>query len=257
MDGFATKDLTHNDFLGGQLKLWQPSDGYRAGIDPVLLAACVPATGGQSVLELGCGAGAAILCLATRVPGLILHGVELQSNYADLARRNAAENDIPLHVTTADLTVLPVDLRQVSFDHVIANPPYFRPGTHTGARDAGRAKALGEETPLAAWVDVAARRLAPKGYLHIIQRIDRLPDVLAACFDRLGSLEVLPFAARSGRAPGFFILRARKGGRAHFKMHSATILHKGAVHTGNKGDYTIDINKILRNGAGLVWPASG
>ncbi|MBL4768768.1 MAG: methyltransferase, partial [Rhodobacteraceae bacterium] len=47
--------------------LFQPRKGYRAGIDPMLLAASVPAHAGQSVLELGCGAGAAILCLATRV----------------------------------------------------------------------------------------------------------------------------------------------------------------------------------------------
>ena len=50
-------DLTCDDFLGGRLSIWQPRDGYRAGVDPVLLAASVPARAGQSVLELGCGTG--------------------------------------------------------------------------------------------------------------------------------------------------------------------------------------------------------
>jgi tRNA1(Val) A37 N6-methylase TrmN6 len=68
MTGFKDDELSRNDFLGGRLRLWQPVSGYRAGVDPVLLAASVPALSGQSVLELGCGAGAAILCLATRVP---------------------------------------------------------------------------------------------------------------------------------------------------------------------------------------------
>ena len=43
---------------------------------------------GGHVLDLGCGVGAAALCLAARVPGLDLTGVELQEDYAALARRN-------------------------------------------------------------------------------------------------------------------------------------------------------------------------
>jgi tRNA1(Val) A37 N6-methylase TrmN6 len=59
-------------FLGGQLRLAQPEIGYRAGIDPVLLAAACPAQRGQEVLELGCGVGVASLCLGRRVLGLNL-----------------------------------------------------------------------------------------------------------------------------------------------------------------------------------------
>ena len=116
-------DLSRDAFLCGRLHLWQPRKGYRAATDPVLLAAACPARSGQSVLDLGCGVGAAALCLATRVPGLDLHGLELQESYASLARRNAAENAIPMHIETGDLADMPAALR-LSFDHVIANPPY-------------------------------------------------------------------------------------------------------------------------------------
>jgi tRNA1Val (adenine37-N6)-methyltransferase len=75
---FAETELTRDGFLGGRLALLQPRDGYRAGTDPVLLAAFVPAREGESVLDLGCGAGTAALCLAARVPVLELHGLELQ-----------------------------------------------------------------------------------------------------------------------------------------------------------------------------------
>ena len=62
MTRFAEDDLTCDAFLGGKLHLWQPrrGRGYRAGVDPVLLAASIEATAGQSVLELGCGVGAAV-----------------------------------------------------------------------------------------------------------------------------------------------------------------------------------------------------
>jgi len=254
MSGFAKDDLTRDAFLGGRLHLWQPRAGYRAGIDPVLLAASVPAVPGQSVLELGCGAGAASLCLAARVPDLNQTGVELQAAYAELARRNAVDNTVTIDIVSADLTTLPAELRQTSFDHVIANPPYFRGGAHTLARDVGRRAALGENTPLADWVDVAARRLAPKGYLHVIQRSDRLPDLLAACAGRLGSIEVLPLAARTGRAPDLVILRARKGGRANFVLQAPVILHQGDKHQRDGESYTIEITHVLREGAALIWP---
>ena len=98
---FADDDLTRNAFLGGRVHLWQPVRGYRAGIDPVCLAAAVPARATQCVLDLGCGAGAATLCLGARVAGLDLTGVEMQPAYADLARRNATGNGQAMTVICA------------------------------------------------------------------------------------------------------------------------------------------------------------
>ncbi|MEX5577532.1 tRNA1(Val) (adenine(37)-N6)-methyltransferase [Pseudophaeobacter sp. A-200-2] len=254
MSIFADADLTCNDFLGGRVRLYQPVKGYRAGVDPVLLAAAVPARAGDHVLELGCGAGQALLCLAARVPGLRLTGVELQAAYADLARRNGALNGQDVDVIEADLAQLPVSLRQTQFAHVIANPPYYRAGGHSPAQDAGRRVALGEETPLQDWIAVAAKRLAPRGYLHMIQRADRLPDMLVACAGRLGSLEVLPLAPRQGRAAELVILRARKEGRAEFRLHAPLILHKGARHERDGESYQEEVADVLRQGAALPWP---
>ncbi len=251
MSSFSDSDLTCNDFLGGRVRLWQPRSGYRAGVDPVLLAASVPAQAGQSVLELGCGAGAAIQCLMARVPHLKATGVELQAGYADLARRNSEQN-AAITVVEADLNALPNDLRQEQFDHVIANPPYYRAGAHSPATDAGRQIALGEDTPLEDWINVAARRLAPRGYLHMIQRADRLPDMLAGCAGRLGSIQVLPLAPRVDRGAELVVLRARKGGRAAFRLHAPLILHLGEQHVEDGESYTPVVSAVLRDAADLT-----
>lgn len=252
---FADSELTHDAFLGGRLRLWQPKAGYRAGVDPVLLAASVPAKPGEQVLDLGCGAGAAALCLGARVSGLVLTGLEVQPGYAALARRNAEGAGLSMTVIDGDLTTPPPMLRQMSFHHIIANPPYFDPSARIGAEDAGRERALAEQAPLAAWVELAARRLRPRGYLHVIQRTERLPDLLVAVQGCLGSVEVLPLAGRVGRPPAHVIFRARKDGRAPFRLHQPLIVHQGANHLSDAEDYSDETVAVLRNGQMLPWPA--
>lgn len=247
----AEDDVTFDAYLGGRLHLYQPQDGYRAGLDAVLLAASVPAVAGQSVLDLGCGVGAAALCLGARVPGLTLHGVERNADYAALAARNG------LDVTHADLMDLPLSVRDRSFDHVIANPPYFDRSASKAAQNTQREQALGEETPLAQWVKVAAKRAGPKGSVHMIHRMARLPDILAAMAGRLGSIEVLPLSARSGRAPELCIVRARKAGRGEFQLYFNRILHRGTAHISDKPDYTPEITEILQNAAPLNFADGG
>lgn len=248
---FEVADLTDDGFLGGRLRVLQPRQGYRAATDPVLLAAAVPARAGQTVLDLGCGAGVAVLCLLARVPGARAAGLERQADYADLARRNAARNALPLTVAEGDLAAMPASLRTASFDHVIANPPYFPPGGGTPAREAGREAALREETPLADWIDAATRRLAPGGTLTVIHAADRLPDLLAACDRRLGSLTLLPLAPREGQAATRVICQARKGGRGAFRLLAPFVLHIGPAHDGDRDTFTPAAQGILRDGAPL------
>src|SRR6185503_13495505 len=85
----ATSDDT---LLGGRVKLRQPVDGYRVAIDPVILAAAVPAGAQDRVIDIGCGTGAASLCLAARVPNCRGVGLERDHALAELARDNVARN---------------------------------------------------------------------------------------------------------------------------------------------------------------------
>jgi tRNA1(Val) A37 N6-methylase TrmN6 len=248
LDG-ETRDL----FLGGKVVLWQPRQGYRAGLDPVLLAASVTARAGERVLDLGCGAGAAVLCLGARVAGLDLHGLELQDDYAALARRNAVESGLTLTVHQGDVARVPEDLRALRFDHVMMNPPYYSRARGTAARDAGRETALGEAVPLATWVDAATRRLVPGGWLWVVQRVDRLPETLADIDGRLGGVTVLPLAARAGRDADLFLLRARKGDRGPFRLRAPRLLHSGAAHVQGVPDFAPDIAAVLRDGAAFDW----
>lgn len=249
MTAFADDALTDDKFLMGRLRLLQPIRGYRAATDPVLLAAACPAVAGESVLDLGCGVGAAALCLGVRVPGVVLAGLEVQPPYADLARRNAERNGVAMEVVTGDLTDMPRVLRR-DFDHVIANPPYYPPGG-TPSPIAERDRALRVEVPIAAWVAAAGARLRPGGWLTMIFATPCLPEALAALPPKLGSGLVLPLEPRQGREAPRVILRARKGGRAPFRLLPPFTLHQGAAHDGDRENYTPFANAVLREAADL------
>lgn len=236
-------------FLGGRLVLRQPAAGYRAGADAVMLAAACPARGGQRVIELGCGAGAALLCLALRVPGLVLTGIERHPATADLARHNAATNGIAARILTADIAALPAGLRGEGFDHVIANPPFFAAGT--AAPDPARAAARHEDTPLEAWIDAGLRRLLPGGTLTLIHRAEALDRILAALAGRAGAAAILPLAARRGRDAGRVIVGARKGSRGPLRLLSPFVLHEKEAHGSDGEDLTPAAQAVLRAGAAI------
>lgn len=239
--------------LGGRVHIWQPRDGYRAGTDPVLLAASIDARAGQTVLELGCGGAPALVCLGARVPDLDLTGVELQPAYAALARQNLVENGLNGRIFEADLTALPAEILERRFDHVIANPPYFLKPDRTAAQDRGREIALAGETPLADWVKAAAKRLVPGGYATFIQRAERLPDLLTPMAAQLGALELLPLAPRAGRPPRLILIRGRKLGRAAFRMHPPVVMHRSDAHQNHGSDYSTIIELVMKKAAALPF----
>ena len=246
-------ELTRDEFLDGRISVHQPKVGFRSGVDAVLLAAAVPANKGESVLELGTGVGVATLCLARRVNGLEHQGLEIQEKYAALASKNAKENDIDLKVHVGDVSNVPPELREQSFDHVFANPPYYRQDAWSESDDKTRAKALGETVDLSVWIDAATRRLKPGGWCTLILKSSRLIHVIQSVDDRLGSAEIKPISPRIGRPAELVVIRFRKGGRADPKLHPPLIMHKGMKHEQDTAHFTDEAEAILRHGKKLEF----
>lgn len=241
MDSATT---TLDTLLDGRVRLAQPRTGYRAAVDPVLLAAAVPAAPGQHVADLGMGVGAAALCLAWRVPELRVTGIELQPTLADLARRNVADNGFAgrVSVVEGDIRTPPAG----PFDFAMANPPYLKAGGHSASPHAGKALADGErDTVLADWIGAAARVLKPRGWLVMIHRADRFDELVAALRPRFGSLSLLPVAPRAGSAAGRVIVAARLGGRSPARLLPPLALHEA------DGTYTEAAEAVLRQGQPL------
>lgn len=233
-------------FLGGKLVLTQPRVGYRAGSDPVFLAAAVAAVAGDSVLDLGSGVGTAGLCLLARRPDLTVTGLELQPELAALALANAAANGMAerYRVVEGCLSSRPHALRGVTFDHVITNPPWYEPGTIQPPRaDSKAAGHLEGAVELAAWLKAAAKYLKPRGRLWLIHRADHLDRILGG-LQRLplGEIRVVPIWPKRDRAATRVLVTARKDSKAPLEMLPGLLAHQ------DDGGYTAAAEAILRDG---------
>ena len=232
--------------LGGRVSFEQPARGYRVAIDPVLLAAAVPLSRG-AVLELGTGAGAAMLCLAHRQPALTILAVEIDPVMTALASRNIERNLMAARVQAmvGDVQCLPPDLNG-RFDAVFFNPPFeaasrTSPSPHPDRR---RATTEGAAT-LLDWIAAAHRALKPRGALQIIHRADRLAELLAALVPRFGDIETIPLWPRAGQAAKRVILRARRDASGPCVLSPGLVLHDA------RGAFTPAADRILRAGAGI------
>ncbi len=232
---------TSDSFLGGRVAVRQPEHGFRAGLDAVMLGAAVPARTGGDVLELGSGAGTASLCLAARVEGVRIKGVEIDPSLVELANGNAKTNDMAgrLSFLAADVFCLPQPLRR-PFNHVFCNPP-FHGDDGEAPPDAGRARALQDKGKLSAWLTAGVKRTLSGGTFTAILRADRLGEALATLPPR--GVTVFPLWPHAGEAAKRILLQVHQCSRRPLLMRHGLVLH------GADGRYTPEADAVLRGEA--------
>lgn len=236
-------EVTDDRLLGGRVRLRQPAAGFRASIDTVLLAAAVPAQDGDLVLDVGAGTGAAALCLASRVSEAVVTGIEADRTLVRLATDNAEANGFGARVRfyLGDVGNPPIRLSPASFDHVMVNPPFAPQGSGRTPRDPGRAQAMVEGgVPLAGWLDFCMRMVKSGGTVTVIQRADRLAEVLQSLCQRLGGLTVAPLWPGEGKPAKRVIIAGIKGSAAPLMLAPGLTLHQP------DGGYTREAEAILR-----------
>lgn len=200
------------------------------------------------MLDLGCGAGAAALCLAARVPGCRVIGLEVQRDLARLAGDNAALNGMAGRVAAiaGDLLRPPPRLSPGMFDHVMANPPFLPPGRGTPTLDPAKAAATIEgEAALTDWVRAALAMARDNGSVTFVHRADRIDALLGHLAGRAGGIVIFPLWPAAGHAAGRILVRARKQVAAPARLLPGLVLHEPG------GGFTPAAEAVVRGGAAL------
>ena len=240
-------ETTRDKLLGGQVLLLQPRTGYRVGLDSVLLAAAVPAVEGDRVVDLGSGVGAASLCLACRVKGCSIKGIEVQSRLLSIAGQNISLNGFEERIRFFRGDVSEVGkFLETRFDHVMINPPYLPESRAQPTSNPDRAK-IEVGIGLSEWVYAAASAIKDAGTLTFIHRADRLDELLASVREVAGDISVFPIWPSFGKEARRVIVRGRKGRRGPLKFCAGLVLHD------DEGEYTMSAAKILYSAAAIEF----
>lgn len=171
------------DKINENLSLIQKIGGLTFTTDAYLLAAFARPSSNAAFADLGSGTGvAAFLCLA-RNKYRRGFAVEIQSEFCDLIRRNAALNRLEDRIT-----VLEKDVREIrqadtggTVSVVISNPPYMPAGSGfasaTLQSDTARRELNGTAADFCA---AAARILSTGGLFYTVYRPDRMAELISA-----------------------------------------------------------------------------
>jgi tRNA1(Val) A37 N6-methylase TrmN6 len=268
----AEPEASFSSYLGGKLNIFQPIKGYRAAIDPALLAASLPLKPEALAVEFGCGVGAAMLSAAVLNPTARFLGIERDPGAARLAHHNVMANDLStrIRVKKGDITdqtwaksnqdtakliqdrvkADPSTGSQLPIDAIFFNPPFFDDAAALRAPDPTRTGAWINDTTLADWITLGLRRLREGGTLTLIQRADRLGDILSALAPKSGGVKVLPVHPKADAPAKRVIVSAIKTSKAPLQLLPGLVLHT------SDGRFTPEADAILRGEAKTALAAA-
>jgi tRNA1(Val) A37 N6-methylase TrmN6 len=237
----ATHGETADAFHFGEFHIVQPKGrGHRSGMDAMLLAAMVDGNGPMKVADLGAGAGAAGMAVASRIEGADVVLVERSTEMAGYARKSMAHTlntriAPRLTLIEADVTLkgkarVEAGLLDDVFDHVIMNPPFNDPGDRR-APDELKAEAHARDGDLFEdWIRTAGAIMKPGGQLSLIARPESVGAVIAACGKRFGGVEITFIHPREGGNAIRLLASAIKGSRARLTVRAPLLMHPEGSH---------------------------
>lgn len=242
---------TIDAFHRGAFHVVQPKGrGHRSGMDAMLLAALVADERAIRVADLGAGAGAAGMAVASRLDQAQVVLFERSSDMAGFARKSLLLSENArfagrASVIEADVTLTGKDRNEAglvddSFHHVIMNPP-FNDASDRLTPDALKAEAHAmTEGLFEKWIRTAGAIMIPGGQLSLIARPESTGEIIAACGRRFGGIEITPIHPREGENAVRILVTGIKGSRARLALRAPLIMHGEGTH--KFSDFVDDLN---------------
>lgn len=224
------------------LKLIQKTDGFRFGVDAVLLAHFADVKKGSDVLDLGTGTGIIPVLLAGKTEARSITGLEIQQEMVEMASRSVALNDLGdrVRMVCGDLKNAVELFGPSRFQTIVTNPPYMNRGA--GLLNPSDSKAVSRHELLCTLEDVirvSSRLLVPGGQFAMVHRPERLADIIylmRSCALEPKYLQLVHPAPY--KEPNLLLIKGSRQGRPGLKMMKPLYVYD------ENGHYSVDINRI-------------
>lgn len=239
---YIKEDETVDDLQLKGLNLIQKKDGFKFGIDAVLLSDFAYIKKKHRVIDLCTGTGVIPFLIYGKYEPQSIYGLEIQEDMIDMAKRSIKINSLDEKVffLNEDLKNIEVLKKLEKFDIVTVNPPYKL--NNAGIINQNDKLAIARHEILCNLEDViSASRVLLKdnGRLFMIHRPERLADIFTLMRKyKIEPKRVKMIHPKMGKAPNIVLVEGQRDGGEYLKWEAPLYVYD------DNGKYTKEIDSI-------------
>ncbi|MDO5518610.1 MAG: tRNA1(Val) (adenine(37)-N6)-methyltransferase [Clostridium sp.] len=239
---YVNEDENVDDLQLKGLNLIQKKDGFKFGIDAVLLSDFAQVKKRHRVMDLCTGTGIVPFLIYGKYEPQSVYGLEIQDDMVDMAKRSVKLNSLEgkVEFIRGDLKDTESLKKLDRFDVVTVNPPYKL--NNSGILNPLDKLAIARHEILCNLEDViAASRVLLKdnGRMFIVHRPERLADIFTLMRKyKIEPKRVKMIHPKMGKAPNIVLVEGQRDGGAYLKWDAPLYVYD------ENGKYTKEIDEI-------------
>ena len=239
---YINSDENIDDLQLKGLYLIQKQDGFKFGIDAVLLSDFAQVKKKHRVMDLCTGTGIVPFLIYGKYEPQKVYGLEIQSDMVEMAERSVKLNSLEEKIEFINGDLKDIDnLKKLDrFDVVTVNPPYKL--NNSGILNPLDKLAIARHEVLCNLEDViAASRVLLKdnGRMFIVHRPERLADIFTLMRKyKIEPKRVKMVHPKMGKAPNIVLVEGQRDGGAYLKWEAPLYVYD------ENGEYTKEIDEI-------------
>ncbi|MBE6070485.1 MAG: tRNA1(Val) (adenine(37)-N6)-methyltransferase [Clostridium butyricum] len=243
---YINEDEVVDDLQLNGLRLIQKKDGFKFGIDAVLLSDFANVRRNFRVMDLCTGTGIIPFLIYGKYCPKEVYGLEIQDDMVEMAQRSVHINELKekIFFLNSDLKDIKFLKSIERFDVVTVNPPYKL--NNSGILNSSDKLSIARHEILCNLEDVivAARTLLKdNGRLFMVHRPERLADIFELMRKyRIEPKRVKMVHPKVGKAPNIVLVEGQRDGGAYLKWDEPLYVYD------ENGKYTNEIDKIYGRG---------
>ena len=234
---------TIDDLEFNNLKIIQNNDGFKFGIDSILLSDFAKKIKKDSlVLDIGTGTGVISILLSGKSNAKRFVGIEVQKDVADMAKRSALLNNLENRIEIINDNIKNIEkyFENNYFDVIVTNPPYQKNNTGLKSEDEKNLISRHEiKCTLDDIIEKSFKVLKDKGDFYMVHRPERLVDILYLMRkNRIEPKELKFVYPKISSKPSLVLIKGVKNAKDFLRVEKPLIIYN------EDGTYTKELLNI-------------